>query len=60
MRGADCHAAAGDFDKAVQVQSLAVARQEAFSDGPGTLENMRARLENYGKKQVYLEKPGSE
>lgn len=57
---AACHAAAGEFDKAVQVQSLAVARQELFSDGPGVLERMRTRLDNYRKKQAYLEKPGDE
>ena len=53
---AACHAAAGDFDRAVELQGRAVAQVEALADGKETLERMKKRLALYAAHQPYIER----
>ena len=57
---AACHAANGDFDQAVQLQSLALDRQQLLGGSASVIEQMRSRLDGYRKKQAYVEKSGDD
>ncbi|MFT3805686.1 tetratricopeptide repeat protein [Arenimonas sp.] len=52
---AACHAANGDYARAVQLQELVIKLRLEFGDGDESLAGMRERLELYRQRKPYIE-----
>jgi hypothetical protein len=52
---AACHAAAGHFDKAAELQKLALSKTLQVPSGSEMEKKFQARLAMYQRKQPYIE-----